>query len=52
MTRFLMYQMAFEDDTFETLVLKLLEKSFEMAIENNCIDKKLLYFKIELCPGQ
>lgn len=39
----LMYQMAFEDDTFETLVLKLLEKSFQMAIENNCIDKKLFY---------
>lgn len=39
----LMYQMAFEDDTFETLVLKLLEKSFQMAIENNYIDKKLFY---------
>lgn len=39
----LMYQMAFEDDTFETLVLKLLEKSFQMAIENNYTDKKLFY---------
>ncbi len=39
----LMYQMAFEDDTFETLVLKLLEKSFQMAIENNYDDKKLFY---------
>ena len=35
--------MAFEDDTFETLVLKLLEKSFQMAIENNYTDKKLFY---------
>ena len=39
----LMYLMAFEDDTFETLVLKLLEKSFQMAIENNCTDKELFY---------
>lgn len=38
-----MYQMAFEDDTFETLVLKLLEKSFQMAIENNYTNKKLFY---------
>ncbi len=39
----LMYQLAFEDDTFETLVLKLLEKSFQMAVEKKYTDKKLFY---------
>ncbi len=49
----LMYQMAFEDDTFETLVLKLLEKSFQMAIENNYDDKKLFYtLRLNYVPRQ
>lgn len=39
----IMYQMAFEEDIFEILVLKLLEKSYQMAIEKGYINKKLFY---------
>lgn len=39
----IMYQMAFEEDIFEILVLKLLEKSYQMAIEKGYTDKKLFY---------
>lgn len=37
----IMYQLAFEEDIFETLILKILEKSYQLAIEKGYSDKKL-----------
>ena len=42
-----MYQLAFEEDIFETLILKILEKSYQLAIEKGYGNKKL-FFTIRL----
>lgn len=43
----IMYQLAFEEDIFETLILKILEKSYQLAIEKGYGNKKL-FFTIRL----
>ena len=43
----IMYQLAFEEDIFETLLLKILEKSYQLAIEKGYGNKKL-FFTIRL----
>lgn len=43
----IMYQLAFEEDIFETLILKILEKSYQFAIEKGYGNKKL-FFTIRL----